>query len=138
MRAGTGSDHRVRRSAAIGLVAVTIVAMAVPATAQARPRVSATPASVRFGHVQLVSGHGWAVNEFCRRTVRLFLQSAQNRFSIGTARVRDNGTFTRRWTPRRAQVGAGSWKLVAQLRCESGKDGSNIFVRKTTSVKIRS
>jgi hypothetical protein len=141
MRARAGSDRRVRRVAALGLAVATAVAGLTPAAAPGaggNPRVSATPSSVRFGHVQTVSGHQWPVIEFCRRTVRLTLRSAQNAVDLGTARVRDNGTFTRRWTPRRSQVGAGAWKVVVRLRCESGKDGSTRFVRRSVPVTIRS
>jgi hypothetical protein len=109
MRERAGSGQRGRRVAALGLAGVTLVAAMAPAASFAaggNPRVSATPGTVRFGHVQTISGHQWAVNEFCRRTVRLTLRSAQNSVDLGTARVRDNGTFTRRWTPRRAAVGA--------------------------------
>ena len=38
--------------------------------------------------------------------MRLQLESDQNVFKIGSANVRTNGRFTRRWTPRRAKVGA--------------------------------
>jgi hypothetical protein len=141
MRERSGSDGRGRRVAALGLAGVTMVAGLTPAAASGaanRARVSATPSTVRFGHVQTVSGHQWAVNEFCRRTVRLTLRSAAGSVPLGTARVRDNGTFTRHWTPRRATVRAGTWKVEASLRCESGKDGSAIFLRRTVSVKIRS
>ena len=64
--------------------------------------------------------------EFCSRTVRLSLRSDQNAFRIGTVRVRDSGRFRFEWVPRRAKVGAGRWRLVARMRCESGKDGSPV------------
>src|SRR5262245_38067659 len=100
------------RSVGVTLAVVATAVVAVPSVAQgAPPRLSATPRHVAFGQQQLVSGHQWAVIEFCRRTVRVELVSEQNRVDLGTARIRDNGTFTRRWTPRRAKVGAGSWQV---------------------------
>jgi hypothetical protein len=124
--------------ALVGVVSAVAIAPAVAfAAGGGHPRVSATPRTVHFGQQQTVSGHGWAVIEFCRRTVRLSLVSAQNVADIGTARIRDDGTFTRRWTPRRAAVGAGDWNLRVTQRCESGKDGSTIFVRRAIPIHIR-
>ena len=131
----------MRRSGVLTLaIATCVVALAPPAAlgAGGRPRISATPRTVHFGQQQVVSGHQWAVIEFCRRTVRVELVSAQNRVNLGTARIRANGTFTRRWTPRRAAVGAGRWHVRATQRCESGKDGSAIYVRRATPIRIAS
>jgi hypothetical protein len=100
--------------------------------------ISVSPATVRFGHEQTVKGKDWPVIEFCRRTVRLKLESPQNAFKIGTAKVKADGTFRRRWTPRRAKVGAGRWKLVVRMHCESGKDGSTVTVKRSRSIRIRS
>ena len=36
-----------------------------------------------------------------------------------------------------AGVGAGDWRLVARLRCESGDDGSAVFVRRSKRIRIR-
>jgi hypothetical protein len=119
------------------LIAAGAVAPAAGLGAGSRPRVSATPGTVRFGHQQTISGHQWPVIEFCRKTVRLTLRSPQNSVGLGTARVRANGTFTKHWTPRRARVGAGRWQVEASLRCESGKDGSTIFTRRSVPVRIR-
>jgi hypothetical protein len=121
------------------LAAVTCVAaLASPAALAAggRPRLSVTPRDVHFGQQQLVSGHQWAVIEFCRRSVRVELVSAQNRVDLGTARIRPNGTFSRTWTPRRSTVGAGRWKVRATQRCESGKDGSAIYVRRALPIRV--
>jgi hypothetical protein len=103
----------------------------------ATPPLKATPSTIRFGHVQTITGARWPVIEFCRPKVLLTLHSAQNVFTIGTARIRTNGTFTRPWTPRRSRVGAGRWRLVARQRCESGKDGSTIFRKRSVAIRIR-
>ena len=127
------------RSVVVALVVVGAAAVAVPAVAQgqgARPRISATPRDVAFGQQQLVSGQQWAVIEFCRTSVRVELISAQNRVNLGTARIRANGTFTRRWTPRRSQVGEGRWKVRVTQQCESGKDGSTIYVRRAVPIRV--
>jgi hypothetical protein len=50
--------------------------------------------------------------------------------------VRTDGTFRRRWTPRRSRVGAGRWRLVVRMRCESGQDGSPVIVRKSRAIRI--
>jgi hypothetical protein len=121
----------------VALATAATIAVVVPSVASAaRPRVSVTPRDVKFGQQQKVSGHGWAVIEFCRRTVRVELVSPQNRVNLGTARVRNNGTFTRRWTPRRSAVGAGRWHVRVTQRCESGKDGSTIFVRRAVPMRV--
>jgi hypothetical protein len=101
--------------------------------------ISVSPATVRFNHVQTVEGKDWPVIEFCQRTVRLRLESSsQNAFKIGTAKVKADGTFRRRWTPRRSKVGAGRWKLVVRMHCESGKDGSTVTVKRSRPIRIRS
>jgi hypothetical protein len=127
----------MRRWVVLTLVTGAVTAVVMPSAALgARPRLAATPRHVHFGQQQLISGHQWAVIEFCRRTVRVVLVSAQNRVDLGTARVRANGTFTRRWTPRRSKVGAGSWHVRVTQRCESGKDGSTNFTRRAIPIRI--
>jgi hypothetical protein len=106
-------------------------------TASAAERITVTPTTVRFGHLQTVTGKGWPVIEFCERRVRLSLESDQNVFKIGRARVKTNGRFRRSWTPRRARVGAGRWRLVVRMRCESGNDGSTVIVRRSRAIRIR-
>ena len=106
------------------------------AEAAAKQSVSARPDPVGFGDTLIVRGKGWPVIEFCSRTVRISLRSGQNAFRIGTVRVKLNGRFRFEWTPRRAQVGAGTWTLVARMRCESGDDGSPVPVRASTTIHI--
>jgi hypothetical protein len=109
-----------------------------PALADAKQRIVATPPVVGFGKTLTVRGAGWPVIEFCSRRVRISLRTSQNAFRIGTARVRPGGRFTFKWVPRRSQVGAGDWLVVARMRCESGKDGSAIFHRAVDLIRIGS
>jgi hypothetical protein len=120
---------------ALTLAVVTSLVWAAPAAA--RESVAASPNPVRFGETLNVTGKGWPVIEFCSRTVRLSLRSDQNALRIGSVRVGDRGRFRFEWIPRRAKVGAGRWKLVARMRCESGKDGSALFRRAAVPVRIR-
>jgi hypothetical protein len=76
------------------------------------------------------------VIEFCRRRVRLRLESDQNALLIGFARVRDNGRFTRSFTPTASKAGPGRWRVVARLRCESGEDGSPNFITRKRRLRI--
>jgi hypothetical protein len=54
---------------------------------------------------------------------------------VATTRVHDNGRFHIRWIPDNKHIGPGRWRLVARMRCESGKDGSLHTVQ--ASVRIR-
>jgi Family of unknown function (DUF6636) len=108
----------------------------VPGAAEARERVGAVPGSVGFGQTLTVRGSDWPVIEFCSRTVRLSLRGGQNALAIGRVRVRDNGRFAFRYVPRRRAIGAGFWRVVARMRCESGKDGSPIIRRASDGVRI--
>jgi hypothetical protein len=109
------------------------------ATASSLPgaSLSAAPNPVDFGETVVITGKRWPVIEFCSRTVRLSLRSAQNAFPLGTKRVRLNGRFRFEWIPRRAKVGAGRWRVVARMRCESGDDGSPVPVRRSAPLRIR-
>ncbi|MBX5441914.1 MAG: hypothetical protein IRZ32_10360 [Solirubrobacteraceae bacterium] len=51
-------------------------------------------------------------------------------------RTRRDGTFRLRWAPRAAAVGTGLWRVVARLRCESGEDGSALYVRRDALLRI--
>jgi hypothetical protein len=131
----TDDDCPVRRSFSLALLALVFLAL-LPGSAQGRERISAVPGSVDFGETLTVRGSGWPVIEFCSRTVRLSLSSGQNAFAIGRVRVRDNGRFAFRYVPRRGAVGAGFWRVVARMRCESGKDGSPIIRHASDGVRI--
>ncbi|HEY1276665.1 MAG TPA: hypothetical protein VGF25_17270 [Thermoleophilaceae bacterium] len=126
----------MRRLMVLGLL-LAAAPLATAAAAEARQSVSAAPNPVRFGHTLTIRGKGWPVIEFCSRTVRLSLRSDQNVFRVGSVRTRTNGRFRFEWVPRRSQVGAGRWRLVARMRCESGEDGSPVIMRASTSVRIR-
>ena len=124
----------MRRSLCFTLLLVALLVL--PAAAEARERVSAVPGSVGFGQTLTVRGSGWPVIEFCSRTVRLSLRGGQNAVAIGSVRVRDNGRFRFRYVPRRQAIGAGFWRVVARMRCESGKDGSPVIRRASDGVRI--
>jgi hypothetical protein len=123
----------------VGLSLTLAVGLTAPAApAAARSTVTASPASVAFGQVLTIRGAGWPRNEFCRKTVAVALESVQNKFRIGRVGVADTGRWTLRYTPRRAKVGAGRWRVLAKLQCESGKDGHFIYVtRRTGTIRIR-
>jgi hypothetical protein len=120
------------------LVATLAVLLALPAAAEAAPRISVSPRVVDADEEQTVKGRGWPVIEFCERRVRIRLVSDQNLVTLGRVRVRDSGRFTFRWTPDDANVGApSSWRLVARMMCESGDDGSPNPVRVSKRVRVR-
>ena len=60
----------------------------------------------------------------------------QNAVLIGFAHISDSGRFTRHFTPKKGKIGAGKWRVVARLRCESGQDGSANFITRRKSLKI--
>jgi hypothetical protein len=119
------------------IAALTVLQVALPAAAQAAQSISATPKTVNRADVQTVTGRGWPVIEFCSRTIRVSVRSAQNIVPIAQRHIRANGRFSFRWIPRNKNVGRGSWRLVARMRCESGKDGSTVFTRASTPITIR-
>jgi hypothetical protein len=125
----------MRRTLALTVALLALGPLAAPAAA--KQSVSAGPNPVDFGETLVVKGKGWPVIEFCSRTVRLSLRSDQNAFDIGKLKVRMGGRFRFEWVPRRAKVGAGRWRLVARMRCESGSDGSPVITRASTPVRIR-
>jgi hypothetical protein len=120
-------------------LALTLVLVLAPAApAAARSTVTASPSSVAFGQVLTIRGVGWPHNEFCRTTLAVALESAQNKFRIGRPHIGLNGRWTLRYTPRRARVGAGWWRVLAKLQCESGEDGHFIYItRRTGVIRIR-
>ena len=126
--------QRMRRIACLTIIAACLAAAA---PAAAAPRISVAPDPVDRDQTQIVKGRGWPVIEFCKRRVRIRLLSDQNAVLLGFAPVRDNGHFRFEWSPDDANVGAGSWRLVARMRCESGDDGSPVFVRRSKSIRIR-
>lgn len=123
------------RPAILALAAAGCLVAAAPAAAA--QRVTAKPKAVDAGAAQLVKGRGWPVNEFCRRRVRISLRSDQNAVRLGGARVRRSGRFRFEWVPQDENVGPGRWRLVARMRCESGKDGSPVFVRDSVRIRVR-
>ncbi len=124
------------RSAA-ALTAAVITSLTAVAGAQAAQSITADPVRVNSADVQTVRGRGWPVIEFCSRTVRVSVVSAQNSAPIAQRHVSDSGRFRFRWVPKNKNVGTGRWRLVARMRCESGKDGSTFFVRASTLIRVR-
>jgi len=129
-------ETKSARPTALIAAVIACVAAIAPATAQAAQRITATPQTVNRADTQTVRGRGWPVIEFCSRTIRVFVRSAQNSAPVAQRHVRDSGRFTFRWIPQNKNIGAGSWRLVARMRCESGKDGSTFFVRASTRITI--
>jgi hypothetical protein len=126
----------MRPIAALTAVVLAGLALTVPSTAQTNQSITATPKTVKRTDIQTVRGRGWPVIEFCSRTVRVFVRSAQNSAPIAQRHIRANGRFTFRWIPKNKNIGKGDWRLVARMRCESGKDGSTIFARASTRIAI--
>jgi hypothetical protein len=126
----------MRTLAALTAVVLAGIALAATATAQSNQSITASPKTVKRTDIQTVRGRGWPVIEFCSRTVRVAVRSPQNLVPIAQRRVRTNGRFSFRWVPKNKNVGKGQWRLVARMRCESGKDGSTIFVRASTRITI--
>ena len=124
--------RRVRRLAALTAVAFAGLAPA----AQAAQTITATPTAVARADVQTVRGRGWPVIEFCSRTVRVYVRSDQNSVAIAQRHISDEGRFSFRWIPKNRNVARGDWRLVARMRCESGKDGSRFFVKARTPITI--
>jgi hypothetical protein len=131
------------RAATLGVVRLiacsTVIAacLAGASPALAAPRISVSPNPVDSEATQTVRGRGWPVNEFCSRRVRISLRSDQNAVRLGFARVRRSGRFRFEWSADASGVGAGRWRLVARLRCESGDDGSPVFVRRRVAIRVR-
>jgi hypothetical protein len=126
----------VRGSTALTAVVLAGLALAAPGTAAAAPTITATPQTVARTAIQTVHGRGWPVIEFCSRTIRVSVRSAQNAAPIAQRHIGDNGRFTFRWIPKNKNVGRGTWTMVARMRCESGRDGSTFFVRATKRITV--
>lgn len=125
----------------ITLTAAVIASLATAAgiatAAPGDPRISADPAVVDSDQIQIVRGRNWPVIEFCSRTIRVSVRSVQNSAPIAQRHVSDTGRFRFRWIPDNKNIGPGRWRLVARMRCESGRDGSTFFVRASTPIRIR-
>ena len=119
------------------VIAALATAAGVASAAPGDPQITADPAVVDSDEVQTVRGRNWPVIEFCSRTVRVSVQSAQNSAPIAQRHVTDQGRFRFRWIPDNRNIAPGRWRLVARMRCESGKDGSTIFVRASRRIRIR-
>jgi hypothetical protein len=121
----------------LSATALTVAVAAPTAPAASPPLLSLSSSTVRLDHSVTIRGRQWPVIEFCKRRVRLRLESDQNAVLIGFTRIRDNGRFTRKFTPRTGRIGTGPWRVVARLRCESGEDGSANFITRKRKLRIR-
>jgi hypothetical protein len=119
------------------VIASLTTAAGIATAAPGDPRITADPAVVPSDQIQTVRGRNWPVIEFCSRTIRVSVRSVQNSVPIAQRHVTDTGRFRFRWIPDNKNVGPGRWRLVARMRCESGKDGSTFFVRASTPIRIR-
>jgi hypothetical protein len=132
-----GTIGPMRRTTALTAVVIAGATAAAPATAQAAQRITANPRTVDATDTQTVRGRGWPVIEFCSRTIRVSVRSAQNSAPIAQRHIRANGRFAFRWIPQNKNIGPGNWRLVARMRCESGKDGSINFVTASARITIK-
>jgi hypothetical protein len=119
------------------VIASLTTAAGIATAAPGDPRITADPAVVDSNAIQTVRGRNWPVIEFCSRTIRVSVRSPQNSAPIAQRRVSDSGRFRFRWIPDNKNIGPGRWRLVARMRCESGEDGSTVFVRASTPIRIR-
>jgi hypothetical protein len=119
------------------VIASLTTAAGIAAAAPGDPRITADPAVVDSNAVQTVRGRNWPVIEFCSRTIRVSVRSAQNAAPIAQRHVSDTGRFRFRWIPDNKNIAPGRWRLVARMRCESGNDGSTFFTRASTAIRIR-
>jgi hypothetical protein len=127
----------MRATATLTAAVIASFTAALPAAAQTPQRITADPIRVDQSATQTVRGRGWPVFENCSRTIRVSVRSAQNSAPIAQRHIRDNGRFTFRWIPQNKNVGSGRWRLVARMRCESGKDGSTFFVKASRAIRVR-
>lgn len=119
------------------LALIAAAAVMVPAPASAAPPIlKVTPKRIDLGETTAIKGSQWPVIEFCKRRVRLRLESDQNAVLIGFVRIKDNGRFTRNFTPRASTIGPGRWRVVARLRCENGNTGEPHFITRKRRLRI--
>jgi len=126
----------MRKLVLIPLAAAAAVAVPATAASAAPPFLKVAPNRIHLGETTTITGSQWPVIEFCKRRVRLRLESDQNAVLIGFTRIKDNGRFSRNFTPKKSRIGAGHWRVVARLRCESGEDGSANFITRKRKLRI--
>jgi hypothetical protein len=133
LAAAVATLRRMLRTAAPA-IALTLVAAA---PAAAAPSIDVAPRVVDRDETQVVKGRGWPVFESCEREVVILLKSDQNRVRLDDVRVRRSGRFRFEWNAVEENVGSGRWRLVARMECESGDDGSAIFIRRRAAIRVR-
>jgi hypothetical protein len=124
-------------AAVIASLATAAGVAAIATAAPGDPSITADPTIVDSNAIQTVRGRNWPVIEFCSRTVRVSVRSPQNAAPIAQRHLSDSGRFRFRWIPDNKNIAPGRWRLVARMRCESGKDGSTFLVRASTLIRIR-
>jgi len=135
-----GTLTRRARGAAMPSLVVLLAATAV-ALGAAPIRVNATPSTVARGQKLTLGGSGWGVIEYCKPRVTLTLRRAAPLpdLPIATAKLRTDplhsGTFSASWLVP-ATVHPGVRTIVATQRCESGKNGGAVLVRRSTRVRV--
>lgn len=135
-RCGTIDPMRPATALTAAVIAALATTAAIATAAPGDPKITADPVRVHSNAVQTVRGRNWPVIEFCSRTVRVSVQSAQNSAPIAQRHVSDTGRFRFRWSPQNKNIGPGRWRLVARMRCESGKDGSINIVKASTLIRV--
>jgi hypothetical protein len=126
----------MRKLVLISLATAAILATPATAAPAEAPFLKVTPKRIHLGETTTITGTQWPVIEFCKRRVRLRLESDQNAVLIGFAHISDNGRFSRNFTPKKGKIGAGRWRVVARLRCESGENGSPNFTTRKRKLRI--
>ena len=107
---GRGSIERMRPSTALtaAVIASLTTAAVEPAT---QAQTISRPARVDANEIQTVRGRNWPVIEFCSRTIRVSVRSAQNSAPIAQRRVSDTDRFRFHWVPqnKKSVPVAGAW-----------------------------
>ena len=118
----------------VALLAAPLAAAAAPA--QAAPSVSAAPKPIAFGEILTITGKGWPVIEVLQPDGPPVAQEPAERVPDRHRPHAPRRAHPAPLDPRRSEVGAGQWRLVARMRCESGNDGSPIIQRASTRLRI--
>ena len=103
-------SRRLRARVAPAVIAVAALASAAPAGAHDGPSARSEADVVSPGHAYVVRGEGWFVGRRCGPRVWISRHEAHG-VRVGSARIRDNGTFSfSRAVPREAR--RGGWIVL--------------------------
>lgn len=128
---------RITRTLVATAALAALVAAPGGAQAASGPSLRATPRVVTFGDAEplpnriTVSGRRWGQTEFCSPRIVVRLDGRRIR-NVRTT----NGRFTFAYTVPEA-IGDGVHVLRAVQRCESGEDGSAIWLRKAFRITVQ-